>query len=112
MSTTKTTTIDLPGAFADWFGQTALVAGQDDSDPDCLATRQAYEAGTRRRHGRSYSVRVTASPAVLRLLAEYGRYLRECNADSGVPSELAAANKVIERANKGLLELGEEPYRV
>lgn len=106
--TTETATINLPGAFCGWFDGTSLVQGKDDDDPECKATRLAYKQGRHVKAGSGYSVRVTATSTVLRLLVEYGAYCEDVNQDVDVSerSEVRAAGLVIKRARAALKVLG------
>ncbi|MEU6362173.1 hypothetical protein [Streptomyces albidoflavus] len=105
---TATTTINLPGAFTDWFDGTGLAQGQDDSDPECKATRLAYQNGTTRRAGRGTTTRVTADRTTLTVLAEYAQHCINANADETVPAELRAAHTVLKRATEALATLPAE----
>lgn len=98
----KQFTVTVPGKFADWFAGTNLVAGGDDSDPECKETRIAWESRATRRRGKGVSHTVTGSRTVLKVLHEYGVYCVEANKDEEQPAELAAALEVIKRVNKQL----------
>lgn len=96
----NTTEIALPGAFCDWFDGTQLVQGLDDADPECKATREAYQAGRRANRGSGYTITVKADATVLRVLAEYARTCVMAHEDDPTARELAAARKVHARARK------------
>jgi hypothetical protein len=91
-------TIDLPTPFCDWLDGTGLALGHDDTDPECKETREAYDAGT---HHDTHTT-VTATPTVLRLLAEYADNCIDANADDydreeAARTESAAATTVAQR---------------
>lgn len=89
--------VKLPGVFCDWFDGTRLALGEDDDDPDCKATRLAYESGTRTDTQFGFYVTVQADACVLRILAEYAGTLYEANKDQSSRSEIRAATSVIQR---------------
>lgn len=103
-----TTTLNLPGAFCDWLNGTRLALGQDDTDPECLATRTAYQDAPRRTAGRAYYRTITATPTVLRILAEYADYCLDANSDDGTPAQAAAARKVTQRTQAARTALREQ----
>jgi hypothetical protein len=107
-----TARVVLPEAFTNWFEGTGLVTGQDDTDPECKATRLAYEDGDHDEHG---NVTVTANATVLRLLAEYAGNCMEANADGidddveGAQDEYDAAETLAQRAHTALTQLKTAP---
>lgn len=107
---TPTVTVTLPGKFCDYFDGTGLVQGQDDHDPECKITREAYEAGTIGRTPRGYYRKITtSSTTVLRLLAEYADTCIDANTHGNdTPEERAegqAARKAYQRAQDALKTL-------
>lgn len=104
----RTVEIKIPGAFDSWFEGTGLLQGQDDSEPDIKATRLAWEAGRLVNVGRGHYTVVTATEEVLRVLAEYGEYCLDANADEPEHSEIVAARKVIKRSREALASLAGE----
>ncbi|THA72509.1 hypothetical protein E6R60_26630 [Streptomyces sp. A0642] len=106
-----TVTVNLPGAFCNWFGGTSIASGDDDSDATCKAARIAYESGRTIKAGSGYYTRITATAPVLRLLAEYAGYCLEANGDESNSAEIAAATKVIERTRTALATLREAAAR-
>lgn len=102
-----TVTVALPGGFCNYFDGTGLAQGQDDGDPECKITREAYEDGTIRRYGlHAYTTTITTSSlTVLNILEEYTEYCLDSNADDPDPSEVKAARKAAERIQAARREL-------
>lgn len=79
---------------------------QDDSDPECKVTADAYLASTYHATTGGYYLRITGDVTVMRLIREYGQYCVEANTYGRCDdAELAAAQAVITRANEALSAL-------
>jgi hypothetical protein len=100
-----TVTIKIPGAFDAWFEGTGLAQGQDNSDPECKATYDAYVNRREIRAGRGYYLVIEANATVLKILAEYADYCLDANTDEPVASEIKGARTVIARVQAARTEL-------
>ncbi|WP_172384885.1 hypothetical protein [Streptomyces sp. MNP-20] len=69
--------------------ETGMVNGADDSDPECLAARKAFESATYVRSGAEQILKITAPRSILRVFSEYAESLLQ--ADNVEPEELEAA---------------------
>ncbi|MFJ3793521.1 hypothetical protein [Kitasatospora sp. NPDC090091] len=103
-----TATVSVPGAFAEWLEGTGAVQGDDDSDPDCLALRLAFENGRWVRRGRSQSLGITGDVTVMAMLAEYATTFLNLGGDA-THAELNGATKTLERAKAARASLKAQP---
>ncbi|MGA5598340.1 hypothetical protein ACPCSE_29320 [Streptomyces cellulosae] len=96
-------TLDLPAAFDTWFADTGLALGHDDTDPECKATRQAWQQGTPTPDGGRRIT--TGNPTVLRVLTEYTDTLLFANQDEPDPAEVRAAETLAQRLQTARMTL-------
>ena len=103
-STTKPIVIDMPGAFDAWFSGTSIGQGATDLTDDLdKALQAAYQAATRTKRGKGYTLRLTftdgAQPAaqVAATLWDYADFCLDANRDEPISSEVAAARTLRKR---------------
>ncbi|MFJ5121922.1 hypothetical protein [Kitasatospora sp. NPDC088548] len=90
-------TVSVPGSFADWLEGTGAVQGDDDSDPECLALRLAFDSGKSVRRGRSYSLMITGDVTVMDMIIEYADTFLNLGGEA-TQAELSGATRTLERA--------------
>lgn len=108
-------TVDIPGAFTEWFEGSGVMQDTDDKlDDPSRALRQAYNNARTIKRGRSFTVRLsTTDPYALWVLAEYADTVVQGGADADyTPSEIRAARAVIERVQAALQPVYDALYPV
>ncbi|MET7363203.1 hypothetical protein ABZS76_32865 [Streptomyces sp. NPDC005562] len=108
-----TVSVTLPGPFLNYFAGTSLAQGEDDdTDPECLETRIAFDNGRQGTTPDGGTCRtLDATATVLRLLDEYAVYCMDANADGvedgeeGAQAEYDAAQTLQARVRTARAQL-------